>query len=170
MRGILLGLVLLFAGVGWLIWGIAGHDPAPRADWVTTEGQVAGLYLTDTRKSGRTLSITLQDDPDRFGLNFLERIPGLEQRLTARVAVGTRLALETVARERARAMSASPVTLTILVLRVGDEVLYDRDDETGQRQRLIFLISRGAALLAWLVAGGLLWGLVYSLWRRTGRH
>ncbi|HPQ94049.1 MAG: hypothetical protein KDI44_10555 [Thiothrix sp.] len=160
MRGILLGLVLLFASVGWLIWRIGAHDPAPRTAWVTTEGEVAGIRVTDSRKSGRVLTLELRGDPDRFGLSFLERIPGLEQRLSTRVTTGTRLALETVAREQARAMSAAPLTLTILVLRVEDEVLYDRDDYSSHWQGILFLIGRGAALLAWLVAGGLLWVLV----------
>ena len=166
MRGVLLALVLLFGFVGSFIWTVGSIDPAPRADWVVTSGTVSKTKINSTGKSGRVWTINLVDDPDRFALTHMEKIPELEQRLVSQVQIGSDVAIQTVPRNQAR-ISSSPSTIpiSILVLQVGDTVLYDRDDYIGSTNQMIRYVGRGVAIFAWLVSLGL-----FILALRLGRR
>lgn len=156
MKGVLMGLVLLFGLVGTLIWTFSSYDPAPRDEWVSTTGTVNEAKITQTQKAGRVWSLMFENDPDRFALNFVEKIPELEPVLTAQVRKGTELTIQTVPRRQAKAQSASNIPIPILVLQLGDKVLYDRDNEIGKTSQMVKLVARGAAAIAWLVSLSLL--------------
>lgn len=156
MKGVLTGLILLFGLVGWLIWTFSSYDPAPRTKWVKTTGIVSEAKIIHTKKAGRVWTLTFENDPDRFALSFVEKIPELEPVLIAQVSKGTKLSIQTVPRQQAKAASASTVSIPILVLQIDDRVLYDRDYQTGNMNRVLLFAGRGMAIIAWLVSLGLL--------------
>ncbi|MEZ6037463.1 MAG: hypothetical protein R3F29_08285 [Planctomycetota bacterium] len=144
-------LAVLFVAIGWLLTRAATSDPAPRDGWQTFRGAVTGFEFTDTQKLGRRVVVTLdgpadgQTDERRFALDHLGRLPQLEPALRA---LPPRAPLEVMAVPRSKAGWAAPEgqPLAMLVLRHGDQVLYDRDrDEPG---------GEGLAL-ATTIAGGL---------------
>lgn len=157
MKTVLLGLAGLFALIGWLIWSIVSTDPAPRTEWVSTSGQVAEVSLQQTQKSGLVWTVALVNDPDRFNVSYVEKIPSLEQRLQA-IQTGAQVTLQTVHRERAKALSMANSTIPILVLQLDNKVIYDRDD---YRSNIPTLIGYVAAVFSWMVAISLIMMLVW---------
>ncbi|MCB9877600.1 MAG: hypothetical protein H6835_08385 [Planctomycetes bacterium] len=146
-------LAVLFATIGWLLTRAATSDPAPRDGWQTFRGALASTEFVDTQKLGRRAVVTLdapndgQTDERRFARDHLERLPQLEPALRA---LPPRAPLEVMAVPRSKAGWAAPEgqPLTMLVLRHGDEVLYDRDrDEPGgDGLALATTIAGGAAI------------------------
>lgn len=156
MKGVLIALVLLFGLVGLFLWTFSSYDPAPRDEWVATTGIVSEAKITQTKKAGRVWTLMFENDPDRFALNFVEKIPELEPVLTAQIRKGTELTIQTVPRKQALAQSASKISIPVLVLQLGDRVLYDRDEQTGRTSQAMMWFGRGAAMMAWLVSLSLL--------------
>ena len=156
MKGVLTGLILLFGLVGTLIWTFSSYDPAPRAEWVTTTGIVSDAKITQTKKAGSVWTLMLDNDSDRFALSHVEKIPELESTLVAQIRKGTELSIQTVPRQQAKAASSSNISIPILVLQVGDRVLYDRDEQTGRMSKIVLFAGRGMAIMAWLVSLSLL--------------
>ncbi|MFN3243387.1 MAG: hypothetical protein ACE37K_17930 [Planctomycetota bacterium] len=141
-------LAVLFAAIGAFMMSAANSDPAPRDAWVTTRGVVAESGTRDSRKLGRVFSMTLVDDEDRYTINHLQKLEGVEPRLLAAAEVGATVEVQHVARERIRAQSASKLPIPILVLSRDGAPVYDRDLASPKPPTATLVFAAGIAAIA----------------------
>ncbi len=129
-RTILRILSLLFLLVGLFFFRNGDIDPAPRDTWETYHGKLSELTITDSAKLGRRAFLTLSgESPEsRFALSHIQKISGLEQKLSA-LEPGSEISADAVPRELAGWAAPEGEPLTLLVLKSGGKTLFDRDDQ-----------------------------------------
>jgi len=137
-------IAILFCAVGALMLRASLADPNADVPKPVRTAPVAAVEFGAAQKLGRFMTVTLEGDPERFQASRLERAPGLEERLRARVEVGATVSIAAVVRNAQSWATPEGVPLPILELRRDGEVLLD---ETLFRSPLGELARRAVPIL-----------------------
>lgn len=141
-RALLRLIAILFIAAGLFLTSAASSDPAPRDTWRTHHGRLVTLDIADTQKAGRraTLTIDGESGEPRFALTHIQDLPGIEEKLRA-LETGAPLAIDAVPRELAGWAAPEGEPLTLLVLKNGGEVIYDRDRDNSGGEWITTLVT-----------------------------
>ncbi|MEZ6016657.1 MAG: hypothetical protein R3F49_16180 [Planctomycetota bacterium] len=98
MVSILRAVALVFVLAGGLMLKIGLTDPTDRAHLLTLTAPVASVQFDAAAKIGRFVTVSLEGSEERFRCAHLGNVPGLEERLQARLVPGVEATVRFVER------------------------------------------------------------------------